>query len=308
MRKTTLLFFLLLLAVSCKPFEGLVRAPQRQLPLFEVHKGTTGVEMAFIEGAPPAEVYEKNLFEIAVEIENNGGADAEGVTVFGIPADAMTITRGTARNAFRLKGKTGTVPIGERERFVVLAQARELLEERYPAVVTANTCYKYTTSAVELVCVKPVSALQREVREICVPQEKNIQGGQGGPVGIVKIEKPITSPFAGKVKPTIIFHIKNLGSGAVVAQQNYDELCRSNTQLRQREGLVNIVSVNAQLSNQPLACTPNPAVLEEDAIAVSCTLEQGLSAEATYEALLEVELGYGYSEQQTRSVVIKKIL
>ncbi|MBI4016682.1 MAG: hypothetical protein HY363_03235 [Candidatus Aenigmarchaeota archaeon] len=314
MKKLTLLLlllFLLITVASCKPFEGLIRTQPKQLQLFEVHTGATGVEMAFVENAPPAEVYENNLLELAVEVENTGGTDAEGVTVFGIPTDIMTIKRGTERNTFTLKGKTGTLPIGDRERFVILTQAKELLEERQTTTVTANTCYKYSTTAMSIVCIKPKTALQREVSEICTPQVKNFKEGQGGPVGVVKIEKPIVTPLNNGIKPTIILHIRNLGTGIVVAEPHYEEFCRSRTQLRQRDALVNIVTVNAKLSNQQLTCTPSQVLLEQNTedTAVSCSIEQGFADEAgTYEALLEVKLTYGYVEQKTKNVVIKKIL
>ncbi|MBI4148177.1 hypothetical protein HY490_02705 [Candidatus Woesearchaeota archaeon] len=301
--------FALFLLLSCQQVTQLGRSPVKQLPIAEIHTGTQGVVMNFVDGAPPAEVFEKNRFEIAIEVENKGASNAEGVYVFGVPTDVISVDQ-VVFDSFKLEGKSPFAPVGERKRFVLVATAGELLEEHFPATITANICYQYSTKVTQVICIKPETALRRETREICTPQAKGLSGGQGGPVAVVSIDKPLMSPTRDQnaVVPVITLRVQNVGSGVVVDKGRFSELCGG----RAGEGqdLLNVVKIDAKLSEKPLTCKPDVLKLAEDS-SVTCRLSDAdaISLESgTYEGLLEVQLDYGYVEQKSKNIVIKKIL
>jgi len=159
--KSFFCFLALLLLLSCQQVTQLGRSPVKQLPIAEIHTGTQGVVMNFVDGAPPSEVFEKNRFEIAMEVENKGASNAEGVYVFGVPIDVISVDKGVS-DSFKLDGKSPFAPVGERTRFALLATAGELLEERFPATITANICYKIENKT-NLTYLSPYKALQRDL-------------------------------------------------------------------------------------------------------------------------------------------------
>ncbi len=300
---------ILLILSACQQAGTIFRSP-KTLPIAAIHTGTQGIEMHFVDQAPPPEVLADNRFEIAIDMENNGAVDAEGMITFGIPVDIIA-PETPLHDTFRLYGKKPFMPIGERKRFSLLALAGNIREERFPTTLSAQICYTYKTNAAQLTCIKPETATtQRKSKDICTPNPIGLGGGQGAPVAVTRIEKPILTPSGPEknrlVKPTIQFVIQNLGTGIVVDKARYGELCGQN---KGESSLINQIQVSAKLSNKPLTCQLPKTFDLTQGVLVTCT-EEGQSTGfaqtlPAHEALLEVELTYGYVQQRTKSLIIK---
>lgn len=302
MRKCVVVCFFLLLT-ACQ-LQGLTRAPRESVA---THVGVEGVVMKFIENAPPQEVFVGNLFEVGVLLENKGAFDVEdGVVVFGLPVDVLS-SEMLVSDVFRLRGRHQFVPVGESRRVVMSARTREIGEERLPTVVVATGCYKYATKTSQVVCLSPESVLQKG-GGVCSQRDVFLAGGQGAPVAVTQIEKPVLTLLdRDRVKPTLLIHVRNVGRGVVVDKNRFDELCSREKKADEKEW-VNVVEVQARMLDKKLSCSPRVLKLADDAV-VACTLEEGLlKSIGNLEALVEISIEYGYSEQVTKQLVVKKII
>ena len=310
MKTISILLCCILLLNSCQQVGTVIRSP-KQLPIAAIHTGTQGIDMRFVEQAPPLEVMAGNRFEIAIDMENKGAVDTEGIIAFGIPVELIA-SETPLTNTFRLYGKKPFMPIGQQERFSLLALAGKIGEERFPTLVSAQLCYTYKTETAQLLCIKPETATtQRKGKDICTPNPVALGGGQGAPVAVTHIEKPTLVPLGTKtnqtVKPSIQFHIQNLGTGIVVDKTRYGDLCEQN---KETKDLINQIHVSAKLSNKPLTCKLPKTTDLSLGVVVTCTEEEGPTTGfaqtlPAYEALLEIKLEYGYVQQRTKNFVIK---
>ena len=278
--------------------------PKNNINIQETRTGTQGITSSFIDSAPPSEVFENQLFEVSLMLENKGAADVQnGVYVFGIPDDLET--RDDVYGRFGLKGKTFFNPFGDSKLLSLKVRAREIAPqlERITTQFGVDLCYPYRTEVGTGICINPVGGVQKQVK-VCTPSSQGF-AGQGGPVAVTSIEAPQILPHENSalVKPQIILHIKNVGGGIVVSKSSFADACAQ----RGAKGIYNIINIGGSLSDIPLNCAPSQLVLSEKDNAVICTLSAGLEkTRGSHVAQLKIVLDYGYYSKKTKPLTIKK--
>ncbi|MBI4140295.1 hypothetical protein HY485_00500 [Candidatus Woesearchaeota archaeon] len=301
--KTKIMIIALLLLVACVPF-----IPSKQdISIPKLYEGSQGVDVWFVQNAPPNDVFEGQLFGVAFSLENKGASDIEnGVYVVGLPHE-LTAREGVV-GRFSLKGKSVFNPFGESKIIKFSAHAGELASQvaRVPAGLSVDVCYPYHTEVSAQVCINPEPTIISKPKSVCTPSAQSFSG-QGAPVVVTKIDVPQILPLDNPalVQPQITLSIKNVGRGFVVDKYRFADACTP----RGGKELYNVVRIGGYLSELPLDCRPQELRLSDKENTVVCTLPSGLEkARGSHLALLNVKLDYGYVDKKSKQIYVKRAL
>jgi hypothetical protein len=286
---------------------------------YDFREGTSGLEMEFVENAPPKELYESSDFLIGFDVANMGANDiADGVFVLGIEDEYMEVRDWKGyiirnRNPFEknaqfdLEGKSQNIPEGGKSRVTVRAKSR-LLEpqsETHTSYVLLTSCYPYQTNLVQEVCIDPDVYQIKKANKVCEVADISLSS-QGAPVAVTKIQ-PVMLQSADDetVRPQFTIHLKNVGNGEVFDVNSVHDACSSSS-LERKD--INYVHVTARLADKSLKCEPQPVHLHNKENSVRCILESGFGmGGSTFISPLVVELSYGYAFTISKEVVIRRL-
>jgi len=305
MKRTFALLLVLVVLSGCQP--GLLqRKETARLP--EVKTGTQGIELFLTPGSPPKEVYENSRFTMLAVLSNLGAHDVEdGIYSVSYEPQYVYLAKQQAQGHFAVRGKSEFNPQGQ-ERLVNLQFDTKPLgpqTQSYTTTISFNACYPYQTIAPIIVCID-TDITRKLPGKVCAPKAQVLPGGQGAPVAVTMIEpRMLPADMPGRTMPEFVLTIKNLGKGSVVKQELYPEACSGRPL---GEDGWNIVGVNAELSGEPLTCTPAKIKLKaEGDTKVVCRLENGIDTRlGTYTTPLTVVLDYGYMTEISTQVKIMK--
>jgi len=292
-----------------------------QLTVSNVRKGTDGLKMEFIDEFPPKTVFEASRIILGVQLENEGATDIEsGIVTASLEQDYMRLlqwnrdiglrTSRVNTAVFDLDGKRIGNPVGGK--LVATADISTLVLERqtetHTSTIVVTACYAYQSIFQDSVCID-TNIFGTDAREkICEVKDLS-SGGQGGPVGIKKVEiSMLPHSDREKVIPQFTFHIVNGGGGEIVDPGQLESVCSSAALDRDT---FNKVKVNAVLGDQRLTCNLKEGefFLLPKRKTFSCRLIEGLSKRrGSYIAPLIVTLDYGYTQSISKKVEIRRIV
>lgn len=304
-KKIFLLIVTFVLLISCTG--QFLPSSKQTVFIPETHSGTVGVDVSFLDNAPPNEVFESQWFELGFVLENKGAVDVRnGVFVVGVPEDFDT--KDSVYDSFSLKGRSLFYPLGDSKFYKLKVRGRELgpMVERMPAMVGVDVCYPYKTEFSAFVCIVPDFSGTLKKERVCTPSAQSF-AGQGAPVAITRIDVPQVLPHDNPafVKPQITLNVKNLGKGIVLSRQKFGDACTQ----RASKDVYNIINIGGSISDAPLTCTPQQLRLSEDDNVIVCTAEDGLEkSRGIHNALVNLNLDYGYLTKKTKSITIKRVL
>ena len=182
--------------------------------------GTDAVEFDFIEGSPPAEVYDGGSypFEVTLNVENKGEYDVpkDKISVslagfyppdFNDPEIIKNPDEDLEKAYIDSEGNTipGTVTYVTFPGFNFMDELAANNEYR----VRANLCYVYGTTAQADICI--LDDLTKTKDEVCIVSEGKSVDCSSAPVKIENLEESV----AGTDKITFSFEIVDRGSGLV---------------------------------------------------------------------------------------------
>ncbi|MEA2036022.1 MAG: hypothetical protein U9O94_00830 [Nanoarchaeota archaeon] len=184
--------------------------------------GTDAVEFDFVEGSPPAEVYDGGSypFEVALNVENKGEYDVakENITIelAGFyPADFSLTQESIIKNPeedlersqIEAEGNIipGTVTYVTFPRFNFTSSLSANNEYK----IRANVCYVYGTKAQADICI--LDDLTKSNDKVCKVTEQKTVHSSSGPIQIEGLEESI----AGTDRVTFSFEVVHRGSGAI---------------------------------------------------------------------------------------------
>jgi len=185
--------------------------------------GSQGLEVSFLSGLPPAEVFDSdNPFQISVKIENRGEYDIVNindvkVSITGInPSDfGVSQTDLTASPEDELEGVeidgSGNVVSGA---FTTIdfpeMQYQTEVSGSVPFTIRANICYEYGTKSQGRLCVrKDLRGVTGEVG-VCNPDRQVPAENSGAPVQIINFRQNV----AGTEKIDFFFTIRKVGAAS----------------------------------------------------------------------------------------------
>ena len=211
-----------------------------------------------------------------------------------------------------LEGDSSTTPGGGTEVYefptYIYYLPPSLEQFRQPIMVTA--CYSYATHASTMVCVDPHP--NSNTKKVCRPQTVSMGSGQGAPVAITSIEQQASSQ-----KTVFTIHVRHNRQNSLDEVYDYYSLdkCAPDSGQIVKSTDKNVVYINyIALSATDITanCVPSNGRIRLDEsgsgeISCSVQFDQTLGNSGAYEAPLEIELGYGYSKNIYKEILIKRI-
>jgi len=312
-KKIILIIIILLLITGCGKFRR-GGGPTTTISSSDIHKGSEGIKMEFIDGAPPEEVNENVGFYVSVLLQNKGAFDInEGYFLLGIEKDYME-SEDEMKN-YDLDGKSIQNPLGEQKIIDFKVKSKEIdkQSEQHKTNLFLTACYEYQTDIIEEVCIDPDFYSTLPIKKSCEVEDISLTD-QGAPVAVTKIEQKILQDIDRDViKPSFTIYISNKGNGEVIDKDKITEVCSS---VGVDYKTWNTIYVEAFLYDKQLDCKPKKengesktgyVRLKSKEDFVKCTDEDGIEkGRATYKTPLKIKLSYGYTETISKEVIIKK--
>ena len=273
--------------------------------------GTEAIKFEFIEGSPPAEVYDGGSypFEVTLNVENKGEYDvpADKINIdlvgfyppdFNNPVIAKSPDEELEKSYIDSEGNVvpGTVTYVTFPAFNFMDELSANNEYR----IRANLCYVYGTIAQADLCV--LDDLTKTKDEVCKVSESKSVDCSSAPVKIENFEESV----AGTDKITFSFEIVQRGSGLVSKK---DTSCSDET-IDKNKVWVEVNSGLAGLSCAGLSDgteTTGHTTLYGGKRMIRCTQDIG-GAEVQgrdFEKKVNIKLEYDYKEHKEVIVMVK---
>lgn len=328
MKKIMPLILIAIIFTSCT----LISSNKKPIIDENIRQGTDGLVMNFVQGTPPASVYEsrtsgsnadEGIFEFSATLENKGASDIkQGYLAVGYEEGYITLapTSGWTENdlpaasedpktmSFSLKGKSPLNPAGEVKMVSNKLKTKMLdeLSETHDSLVMLTACYDYSTIESANVCID--SDPNGKETKPCIVNDLTFTS-QGAPIAITKIETAMLPSGGNTVKPEFKIYIKNSGVGDVIKSDKIDLACKSKLTEEEKNDLWNIIDIKLTLGgdeNGIFECTPLPMKLKSAEDYVRCVYTTPIMAEIAYQTPLVINLTYGYTQTISKSVEILK--
>jgi hypothetical protein len=289
--------------------------------------GTKGIEISFLNEAPPGALYENSSFATTLLVENRGAFDVmqPDYGVLSVSYDPFYIStdlsqvqgvqptqNGFTFSGIQLPGKSEYYPTGY-DAFISFPnfQTKPILGQREQPTtqVFASLCYPYQTYFSGVVCVDFNIYGDNLRRQSCYQSNLALQD-QGAPVAITLIETE-NQPAGQGIRPVFTVHIMNKGSGTVLTDffntPDLDRVCTLQDLYRED---FNSVRIQAMLSGtKELMCTPNPVRLFNGEGVTRCVVQDTdlVLGNANYESVLDIQLYYIYLTSISKTLQIKRL-
>ena len=301
MKKIFFLILMLVLISSCADILRLQGRDRAEQLIRTVNKGTDGLVGSFRENSPPKEIKPERRYRLVLELHNQGAYDIPRgfYSCFGFGTDEMTVE--PKSGTYRIRGRELGNPVGEK-----IIQRAELIAQkvRAPIELKAYLCYPYQTIASAQICIDTDPANERRIKKPCTIKTETFSGGQGGPVGITKIETLSMQDhpdFEERLLPEFKIFIDNFGKGDIVNTVRLQEICRGSAAGKP------IVQVDARLSAQRMECDREVKINEEEESFITCSIPEGIDSRAgTYTAPLTVTMDYGYRDFVSTTLEVER--
>jgi hypothetical protein len=310
MKKIILVIIALFILSGC----DLLNGPSARISEEQIHLGTEGLVINFIDNMPPDAVYDKENFPIGIKIENRGAYDVmDGNLILNLEKDVLEPKNGIKKQ-IKIKGKSISNPYGNTDTFNFLVQAKDLSKETETITtkVIVTSCYKYQTVFSDTFCVDTDYYNLKKTTKACNAEDKEYGSGQGGPLAITQIESKMMSED-NILKPVFIIHARNEGVGGIISSSGVSDACsEKGISKEQINRLDDNIKVNFASQGEDLKCKSSTSInleLNEEEIIIRCTLEEGINKDVEpYTSVLNIVIGYGYTETLSKEVEIKKMV
>ena len=274
--------------------------------------GTTGLIMEFIDGAPPAEVYDGGAFPFTavIKLENIGETDiaAGDITLKISGIDPMDF--GT--NAVSLSQNTMEPILGSKKGAEGNIIEGGILHVTFPSTgdfnygnelsgniqfpFLANLCYKYTTKINTMLCIKkdPLSP----VETICSTTELKETFNSGSPIQVANFKE---TP-RGNDQIAFTFDIIHMGTGKIFGQNSG---CDNSIENKDKV----FITVDTGIDGLECGITGGSSnsgdvTLYEGKRSVTCS-QSVASASDDFEKVTEITVDFDYMQEILTHVLVK---
>jgi len=276
--------------------------------------GIEGLSIAFMEGAPPTDVYDQGKFPFAInlQIENKGEWDINStqtvVEITGIdPADFnnAALKKNVGQALFAKRNDLGTIIPGTivTVPFEGLSYTKKIAGDS-TFNIRAGVCYDYGTKATTKVCIK--QDMLGIGQTGCNVNEAKPVSNSGSPVAIQEVKE---SAIASN-KLSLTFKIKHLGTGAI---HKKGTACSNEFENKDKVYLV----VNSGVTPGPecsgLAdANGNPVTASEGYVSLFngeriITCSQQIAIPGNFEKYIDFTMQYDYSQYIDTQLVVKHV-
>ena len=337
-KKLIIIFVILLFIAGCKG--GGKKEYQPALTTKDLYTGTDGLEMEFLENAPPDEVFENNIFPVGLMIYNKGAYNIENGHIslsldqpyIEINANTLKSIKGGAEFRdggsiiFNIRGKEMENPKGDQDLLTFTVTTKNLSKtdpqsETHTSPILITACYGYQTKATETVCIDTSIYNLKKMEKSCEIETISLSG-QGAPVAVTEIKTEmlpdINNPSL--IKPRFAITVKNLGKGEVIKgdSKTLTKACSSGPLNSSEWNIVNAKVYLAIMDEEnKLDCDMSSKGTNDDGIinlennedSIKCTYEKGFDEKkGTFSTPIYIELAYGYTDTISKDIKIKRII
>lgn len=320
-KKIIFIIFVVLFITGCNIRTGPTDKTDGELirPIeVQIHKGTKGLDLEFVKGQPPTNVWEGEAFPITLQLKNKGAYAIQrgllaitGNLYFGVDIDVQ----------FELEGKSEFNPEGEFS-FEKFSATAGFVDDDKTDSFFVIACYEYKTFASATLCINPrVMEIDNEIpRGECRVGTVSVSGGQGAPIAVTKIEEEILPMGQDALRLNLKIAVSNRGGGKVVNVGAYDKDCRGIALAAEEIGLVQVDEIrfsNYRLGSEqfPIKCPnlkDNSFTLDSSGqFTIECyaDMDPEIIGSVAFTTPLLTELSYGYTQLSgSKSITIKNTL
>jgi hypothetical protein len=291
---------------------GCGSGPSQQNLKEDFHKGTQGIEINFVNNAPPSRIYEGDTVDIAVELKNLGAYPQKNslqgkLEITGFDPNSITGSwDGGNMMPTNLEGKSQYNPEGGYA--VMTFKDRSGVHvpfdaDYYEPNILVHSCYKYETSADVMVCVDPDPYKVVSERKVCSIGDVSVGGGQGAPIAVTRVEEEV-----GSDKIYFRVYVSNSGGGSVMLPESYNK-CPFDVDLEDLNKVIATVKLpyDASPDCSPKGTASDPIRLTNGQGYIFCKFMKP-ATDSAYTTSLNINLDYVYSKsisQQMKIINIK---
>lgn len=291
MKKTILITTLLLVfLISCNPFTS---------KTVIVEKGTKALELSFVKDMPPYQSYEDSNNAIAVYMKNIGATNiVNGLYSLNVPNQYFDVVE--PFGTFNLLGKQEGMPYGEENQQQFTARTKSLApqQQKLPIDISFTACFPYKTHAGFSVCVD-TDTTGKEKRKACNVKTLSTSGGQGAPITITRIEPRMELTEEGTI-PVFDMYLRNEGGGIITTEKTFGDYCKGKQIPRQE------VELSVFLGDEKLECSKEQLEIKKTESRINCRAREYSRKEGTFNALLVVDVNYGYVQTVSKQITLIK--
>lgn len=269
-----------------------------------IFEGTNGLELAFLEGAPPKEVYQNSPFDIVLEMHNDGALDiTSGTAKLGI--SLLFDVDDTKKSFQTIMGKEN-FQLGETSQVrwdgIDLKQTTVRKDSRED--INVQVCYEGEVLAQPEVCIRPRPGKSGVLEGGCTVGEKSVSGGQGGPIAVTKILDNDVREDGDSNVITFRIQVENVGGGDIIDR---DEVDRCTLSARDKQEARIDVEVG-WLDGTKFECNKNTnrkLVMNNGKGLITCK-SSPVPNDQHYSTPLNIKMNYGYVDSIKTSLTVKK--
>jgi len=281
--------------------------------LFNAHSGTQALKATFMENSPPDSVYENDTFYVGVMLDNYGATKiTDGILVIGADEFSSKMIPGKSRETFSIDGRDTTRSFrGGREIKLFELKAPPISPKtEQEATINMKTCYSYTTTAQQSVCLDTVLDTYDSGKRACTMKEKISLGSQGAPVVVKEIDVARIFSSTKKVRFMFTIRVSNEGDGFVVRSSDFAKFCSNDAFADNAQPSFGRAVVSATLGFDALDCGKKNYVdlSQNDEDYVVCKSKEMDVTDNSYATSLKINVRYGYVQIQSKDITILRLI
>ena len=275
----------------------------------DIYKGTDGLDFEFLKDSPPNEMYPNQSFQIITLIKNKGAYPIQNAKLV-LSYDNTDFTIGTKEYYFSLNGKDIYDTRNDEKIKSFYGKSLPLLSNSayLQSTIIATACYDYQNKLSTDICVDTDPYNLNPTEKACKTQDQSFSG-QGGPVGVSRIEQKSEVSDRG-VRPQFIIYLKNFGQGDVISKEKINDFCGSYTITKDSLNGITLKDISfSQYTRSDIKCEPETLRLVNNEEFFVCTLINEMEIPktvSTYKTNLNLEFDYGYTFTKSKDITIKK--
>jgi len=274
----------------------------------DIFSGIQGLELSFMEGAPPNEVYQDTSFDIFVELHNQNALDVKRGTIkLSIPY--LFEVSDKTKTIDTMMGKE-TYPGGETEIIEWTGVKVKGTTVRKDTRQTANVqvCYAGDLEAQPMVCVRPRPGSDGIIEGECNIGKKSLSGGQGAPIAVTSVTETVLKESDNTNTMVFRFEVEDVGGGKVIDVGEVND-CSISAKDKTKAEII-IEKVTWLGSETGFECEGGKE--EKDKVIMlngkgvfKCT-SPAISNDEHYSLPLYIKMNYGYVKSINKGFTLKK--
>jgi hypothetical protein len=275
----------------------------------DVTTGNEGIELSFLEGAPPKEVYGGANFDVFVDVRNKGVNNIERGSIrmsglsprFNINPGAQEIGEVLGRNIY---------PGGESKTLEWTVELKgTTVRKDISETLNVQVCYEGSVISEVEACVRPRPGSPGLIEGGCTLGKKSISNGQGGPIAITSFTEQIVKQSSGDNELLFFMDVKDVGGGNVVDKDGSFERCLFSARDKQEATVVieeaSLVGLGS-LDCESIRGRKGELIMFNGQGRLTCRTTQPVPNDAHYSVDLYMKLNYGYVDSANARFMLKK--